>query len=180
MARWSLSNRFQVVSHSQFQNYVSHFLEAVEEYFTTPCDLDLRVLTQPEVYTTFYDESLFETLKKQNDANTILLTNDLSEITASVWSKAGYVGVTVRPENDDLAPRSAFATAEFKGVAPKAATFYVQPDGEDVRKSMLEAAKWKKVGDGYNSNGVRSSMLPTSLLSSMPKSITTRLLQRHL
>jgi len=87
----------------------------------------------------------------------------LSDVTPEVWTKSGYVEVNVSPVDRSKAPDYAFGHAEFKGERPRQATFYIQPNGDDVRQAMVSSAKGKAIGDGFESNGSRSGAIPSGL-----------------
>lgn len=163
MARWSLSNVMRPLTHEQFQSYTKEFKAAAEEAFGTACSLKIRALRSPKVYTTFYDKDIQSELNTVNRANTILETDKLEEVSRSLWDETGYVDVTINPVESEQAPAYAFGYLEFKGNLPRQATFYIQPDGEDVKNAMLESGKGKVVGDGFNSNGTRSGAVPLSI-----------------
>lgn len=164
MTRWSLRNIFMPISHKQFSDYTEQFKKAAEQSFDTACKLKIRVLNAPKVYTTFWDDDIQGNLDSINDANTLLETENIAEVTKELWKKAGYVEVMVRPENPDAAPDHAFGHAEFKGNLSRQATFYIQPDGEGARDDMVSQARGKLVGDGFSSNGTRSGAIPSSLM----------------
>ena len=163
MTRWSLKNAFQAVSHQQFQDYTAQLRDAAERAFGTKCALDIQVMNDTKVYTTYYDDSLQDNLNQINNANTILRTDDAAKITPQIWSKAGYVEVTVNPVDKDKAPSYAFAHVEFKGNEPRQACFYIQPGGEDAKAAMLKQNRGRIIGDGFTSNGSRSGAFPSNL-----------------
>ena len=163
MTRWSLSNIFMPISHGQFLDYVEQFQRAAQNSFDTKCELEIRALTAPKVYTTFMDDRIQENLDDINDQNTIIKTTKLSDITKEIWDKSGYVEVTVKPTDPDHAPSYAFGHAEFKGERPRQATFYLQPDGKDAKDFMLGNSTLKIAGDGFDSNGSRSHAVPASI-----------------
>lgn len=163
MTRWSLSNIFQAVSHQQFQDYTTQLRDAAERAFGTPCKLDISVMSNTKVYTTYCDDGLQGNLDHINDANTILRTGDVANVSAAMWHKAKYVEVSVNPVDETLAPAYAFAHVEFKGNEPRQATFYIQPDGEDTKAALLAKNPRRMVGDGFTSNGSRSGAMPSNL-----------------
>lgn len=163
MNRWSLKNIFRSVTHSQFADYTRQFKQAAETSFGAECSLQICALTQPKAYTTFWDDDIQSSLDEINERNTILRTENLSDLTPEVWSKSGYVEVIVSPIDRQQAPDSAFGHAEFKGGLPRQATFYIQPDGQNVREAMVSSAKGKLVGSGFDSNGSRSWAVPAGL-----------------
>ncbi len=165
MTRWSLKNIFRPVTHGQFVDYTNQFKQAAENSFGTECSIQIRALTQPKAYTTFWDDDIQSGLDAINEQNTILRTENLSDVTSEVWAKAGYVEVNVRPVDCDKAPDHAFGHAEFKGEKPRQATFYIQPNGDDAREAMVSSAKGKVIGDGFESNGSRSGAIPSGLAS---------------
>lgn len=164
MIRWSQHNMLLGISHSQFTKLVTEFHAAAEASFGTTCSLSIAVLKEPKVYTTFVDHDISSNLDGINSANTILQTDRLGDITARLWRQAGYVEVTIRPTNAGQAPAHAFAHAEFKGLRPKQATFYLQPDGEAARATMMGHSPKMLFGDGFTSNGRRSDAIPASLM----------------
>jgi hypothetical protein len=163
MTRWSLKNIFQTVSHEQFQNYTTQLRDAAEKAFGTKCALDIHLMANTKVYTTYCDDSLQDNLNQINDANTILRTDDLAMVTPRMWGAAGYVEVSVNPVDPEKAPSFAFAHVEFKGNEPRQACFYIQPDGQDVKDALIKQNRGRNVGDGYTSNGSRSNALPSNL-----------------
>lgn len=163
MTRWSLKNIFQAVSHQQFQNYTTQLRDAAEKSFGTPCQMDIRIMNDTKVYTTYCDDGLQESMDAINDAHTLLRTDDVANVSESLWNNARYVEVTVNPVNPAAAPAYAFAHAEFKGNEPRQATFYIQPDGEDAKAAMIKQNPRNIVGDGFTSNGSRSRQLPSNL-----------------
>jgi hypothetical protein len=162
MTRWSLKNIFQAVSHQQFQDYTTQLREAAEKSFGTPCKLDISIMNNTKVYTTYWDDGLQDNLDQINDANTLLRTDDVANVSTALWGKAGYVEVTVKPVDETQAPAYAFAHVEFKGNEPRQATFYIQPDGGEAKASLLAKNPRRIVGDGFTSNGSRSNALPSN------------------
>lgn len=163
MTRWSLSNIFRAVTHTQFIDYSTHFKQAAEHAFNTECRLDIRALQGPKLYTTFMDKHIQDELDERNAENTILATEDLADITPDLWKQAGYIEVTVRPVDEKKAPDFAFGHAEFKGCHPRQATFYIQPDGEEAKQFMTSQNRGKITGNGFESNGTSSKAIPASL-----------------
>ncbi len=105
-----------------------------------------------------YDDDEFERLKKINDANTLLKTDSIGNVTQEQWNEAAYVEVGVRPIDTDKAPDYAFGHIEFKGHKPKSATYYIQ-GGEETSKTkdaILSAHKAMVSGDGFDSHGSQS------------------------
>ena len=176
-SRWSLSNQFQAISHEQAGNYVTAFKAAVEESFGTECALDIRILSVPKLYTTFLDDDVQSFLDETNKNNTILSTNNPAEVTPELWEQAGYVEVGVRPIDRTQAPEDyAFGHVEFKGQYPRQATFYVQPNGDDVKRAMLAQKSFTTaVGDGYTSNGLNSGFVPASVGKMFPSSLLNKM-----
>lgn len=166
MTRWSLSNRFRSVSHQQFLDYAKQFKQAAEQAFGTECTVKATVLREPKVYTTFLDDDIQDGLDYLNEKATLLKTDDLSEVTAALWDKAGYVEMVVHPKDETQAPQAAFGHAEFKGRLRRQATFYMQGGDhcEDAAAEMIRQNRGKSVGDGYRSNGAQSGAIPASVI----------------
>ena len=165
MTRWSLGNSLMPISHEQFIDLTTQFKKTAEQSFGTECRLQIRALNDTKKFTTFWDDDLQRDLDEENRANTILETANLSDVTKSLWKKAAYLEVTVRPIYENHAPKCAFGHVEFKGARPRQATFYLQPDGEDAKKSVLaqNRDRYKWVGDGFTSNGSRNPRPAASL-----------------
>lgn len=159
MTRWSLSNRFLPISRGQFLTLTAQFQKAAEESFGGSCALNIRALYSPKRFTTFMDDDLQADLDKRNADNTILETSSLSDVGKEIWAKAGYVEVTLSPANPQAAPQYAFAHMEFKGRQPRQASYYIQPDGEDVKQTTIAQNRTKRIGDGMDSNGIRSGSI---------------------
>lgn len=153
MTRWDIKNHLFPVSHKQFLSLAQEFKQAVENAFHTPCYIHVDVLSKPKEYTTFWDDEVQANLDARNNQARIMSTYSLDDIDQATWKSAGYVDIHIRPYDEEHAPRAAFATAEFKGVCPKQATFYIQPDGEDAKDAMLQAHPSNIHGDGFTSNG---------------------------
>lgn len=163
MNRWSISNLITPISYNEFTTLSERFKRAAEASFGTPCKMEISALKAPKVYTTFLDDDIQDGLDHINAANAVPL-NDNSTISRAEWDRANYVELTIRPVDEKLAPSYAFAHAEFKGGKPRQATFYIQPDGEDARKTMLDQARrLQTVGDGFDGNGTRSGAIPAGL-----------------
>ena len=147
MARWSISNLFRSVTHKQFIDYTTQFQQAAEQAFGTPCSLDIKIMSQPKVFTTLLHKDAQKQDNATNDKNTTLKTANITDITRDIWKQANFVEVTVSPENEEKAPFAAYATAEYYG---KRATFYIQPDegGKNAKQSMLSQTSGKIIGDG--------------------------------
>ena len=161
-ARFSLSNRFRKVTHEQFRDYIQNFHAEVERYFGVPCSLKLKALSNNHVCTGFLDDDLQREHDRINEAAKIMETDKIDDL-HDIWNKAAYVSASIHPYIDeDSAPSTAFAQAEFKGHNPKRATFYVQPDGDDVKQDMSAKFWSKKVGDGFESHGNRDTRMPIS------------------
>ena len=156
MTRWSVRNLLLPVSHEQFVDLTTQFKKAAELSFGTECKLSIRALRAPKKYTTFHDKDIQEDLDEENKANTICETENLGNIGKALWNKAAYVEVTVRPVDAKKAPNYAFGHMGFKGERSRQVTFYIQPDGEYTRNSVLSQNRLKLVGDGLASNGSRS------------------------
>ena len=163
MIHWSLKNIFLPVTHRQFVDYTSQFKKAAEVSFGTECSLQIRALTKPKAYTTFCDDDIESALDEINEGNTILKTENLSDVTLDVWLNSSYVEVNVTPIDHQQAPDSAFGHAEFKGEKTRQATFYIQPNGEDVKHAMVLSATGKILGDGFESNGSISGRISSGL-----------------
>jgi hypothetical protein len=168
MNRWSLSNLLLPISHEQFVDLTTQFKKAAEYSFGTKCKLQISALSDVKHYTTYDDDDIQRDLDEHNKKNTILETANLGEISKDLWKRAAYVSVTVTPVDAAKATQYAFGTMEFKGICPKQATFYIQSDDESVRKYVLSLNRTKLVGDGFDSNGIRSGSLPASLVDFFP------------
>ena len=166
MSRWSLKNIFKQVTHTQFIDYTNKFKQAAEYSFGTECSLRIRALTQPKACTTFKDKDILGDVDFLNKKNTISDTNNLNEVTSELWAKARYVEVIIRPKDQEKAPEYAFGHAEFKGEKPRQATFYIHPNGQAARESLVSAAKRKFIGDGFGTNGTISGV-PSSAIRSL-------------
>ena len=153
MTRWSLGNRLLTLDHMQFVTLTNAFRDACAKSWGQDTTLDIKLLNQNQVYTSFYDEDAFARLKEENDAHTLLDTAHTADISASLYNNTRHIIATVRPSNPDTAPAHAFGQVEFKGNFNRRATFYVQPDGEDVRTAMLAANPRMKRYDGFDSHG---------------------------
>jgi hypothetical protein len=162
-SRWSFGNYIWPISHKQFIELVAQFKKAAEESFGTECSLEISALRDPKIYTTFCDSEIEQSLKLINDAQTVVATKNLADVTPELWKQAGYVEVEVRPLDEKKAPASAFGHVEFKGRLPLQANFYIQPDGENAKRAMLARNPSMSVGDGFESNGKRSAAVPASL-----------------
>ena len=123
MTRWSLNNIVLPVSHKQFFDLTTKFKKAAED------SLDY--------------------LDQRKKADTILETADVGAVSKALWKSAAYVEVSVDPLDKGKATASAWGQIAFKGDHPRRATFYIQPDGEDARKSVLKQNFRKLAGDGY-------------------------------
>lgn len=97
MTRWSLSNIFRKLNFTQFTDLSTEFKNAAEQIFGTECAVDITLMSRPKAYTTLYDDDEFERLKKINDANTLLKTDSIENVTQEQWNEAGYVEIGVRP-----------------------------------------------------------------------------------
>lgn len=153
MTRFGLGNRLQTLDHMQFVTLTNAFRDACAKSWGQPAVLHIQLLNQNQVYTSFYDEDAFERLKAENDAHTLLETDNTADISPALYNNTRHIIATVRPSNPETAPRSAFGQVEFKGNFNDRATFYVQPDGEDIRAAMLAANPRMKRYDGFDSHG---------------------------
>jgi len=161
--RFSLANQFFALSHAQFVAITGEFKRACEATFKTPCTLAIGLYTEPLVFTTYLDAELEENLAAINQPHWLLDTPDLAAVNKSLWNAAGFVQVGVYPTEQALAPTSAFAHLEFKGLLPKMATFYVQPEGEVVRASLQVKFPRMTRGDGFAYHGRRSAGEPAGI-----------------
>ena len=163
MTRWSISNRFLPISYEEFTSLSERFKQAAEASFGTECKMQVKAMTAPKVYTTFCDDEIQSGLDEINAARTLSLPES-DRLSEKDWDRARYVELVINPVNPELAPSFAFAHAEFKGVTPRQATFYIQPDGEEVKDTMISTRKFlQSTGDGFSSNGVRSGAIPAGL-----------------
>jgi len=153
MTRWSLGNRLLTLDHMQFVTLTNAFRNACAKSWGQDTTLDIKLLNQNQVYTTFYDEDAFARLKEENDAHTLMDTAHTADISASLFHATRHIIATVRPSKPESAPASAFGNVEFKGNFNRRATFYVQPGGEDVRDEMLAANPKMVRYDGFESHG---------------------------
>jgi hypothetical protein len=161
--RWSLGNLSLPISWRQFTDLTTQFKVVAEEAFGTTCKLDVRLLSRPEVYITFYDRDIQDDLDARNDAATFLNTDNLRAVTKELWEKAGYADVVIKPIDESRAPINAFASVEFKGTQPRWAAFYIQCALIDAKRAMLKNNRFKLVRDGFSSNGINSGRFPASV-----------------
>lgn len=183
MTRWSLSNYFRKTSHAQFSQLTAEFKQACETAFGTECALDIRLLSRPKVFTTFWlDDDAQESINEANRRAEILRTENLDDVTKEQWDSAAYVEVGAHPINTEQSPDHAFGHAEFKGILSKTATFYMQGGNQtkNAATQMVANHKWMLAGDGFDSNGQQSA---TGLMSvagriGMPSSIVAGILSK--
>jgi len=151
MTRFSLSNLVLPISYAQFTRLTEQFHRAAEASFGTKCEMEIRAMSAPKTYSTFLlDEFTQKCMDRDNESRTI--ATNFNRISKELWDQARYVELTISPVDKNAAPSYAFAHAEFKGVLPRQATFYIQPDGEDVPKTIGGFGMIR--GDGYRSNGI--------------------------
>lgn len=160
MTRWSLSNYFFSISHDQFVAMTTQLKDAAEQSFGTACNFNITARKQPKLYTTFVDDEIQGGIDILNKPHVLLQTDQVAAITPDIWKEAKYVEVSILPADKEKAPFAAFAHAEFKGTAPREATFYVQPDGKTVMHKLMAAHPRSIVADGYGGNGVRDGAVP--------------------
>jgi hypothetical protein len=162
--RFSLANQFFKLSHAQFVGLTREFKAACEASFATPCTLAIGLYTQPLLFTSYEDAEIEENLAMINKPHWLLDTPDLDAVSKHLWQCAGYVKVGLYPTDVALAPTSAFAQVEFKGLLPAQATFYVRPEGAAVQ-ARLERQFGRMVrGDGYAYHGRRSAARPSGAI----------------
>jgi hypothetical protein len=162
--RFSLANQFFKLSHAQFVAITCEFKLACEASFAAPCTLAISLYTQPLVFTTYVDEEIEENLAMINKPHWLLDTPDLGAVSPHLWKCAGYVKVGLYPTETALAPSSAFAHVEFKGLLPAQATFYVQPGGAEVQVRLERQFGRMVRGDGYAHHGRRSAARPVGAI----------------
>jgi hypothetical protein len=149
MTRWSLNNIVLPVSHKQFVDLTTQFKKAAEDSFGTECKLNIIALSTIQPFTTVVYEDSLDYLDQRKKADTILETADVGAVSKALWKSAAYVEVSVDPLDKGKATASAWGQIAFKGDHPRRATFYIQPDGVDARKSVLKQNFRKLAGDGY-------------------------------
>lgn len=164
MERFSLSNFLMPVGHEQFVKLTNEFKAAAEKAFGSEARLDITARTAPKIYTTYADEWIQSGINAMNAPHVLLETHTLSQITKDVWKTAKYVEVSMVPVDREKGPAYAFAHAEFKGTAPREATFYIQGhDVSGVKPAMTRQNRWSLVGDGFDGNGVCDGATPAFL-----------------
>ena len=159
MNRWSIGNYILPITHRQFIALTEQFKTAAERSFGTTCNLEIEVLREAKLYTTFVDDEIQSNLDSINLMGAIHTAN-IQDVTTEVWKKAGHVTVTLRPADPTKTHPHAFAVVEFKGVRPRQATYYIQPRGEMAAFEVLDNNRFKLIGDGHDGNGTRSSATP--------------------
>lgn len=168
--RFSLSNKFFNVSHTQFVDHCENFKAAVEQHFLTPCAIDINGYSEPKEYITFLDDDMQKSCDMVNASNALFKGMDLGQVSRELWKQARHVEATIRPINEGDAPRSAFAHVEFKGHLPGAATFYVQPDDQArVRTIMRRHNPTLLLGNGYDSHGNSNGIMHGAGASFFPR-----------
>jgi hypothetical protein len=182
MSRLGLSNLFTRIGLNQFKSLSQEFQTACENAYGAPCRTEIKLLKQPEVYTTFMlDDDVMQDLADQNRAQEILKTDNFDDISAEIWQQARYAKIVVRPVNENDAPSHAFATAEFKGRLARTATFYMQ-GGDKTEQAMADlrqSHRLMRASDGYESNGVQSAsafMAVAGTLGSHAQGIASKVL----
>ncbi len=164
MIRWSLSNHFFKMSHRQFVQLTTQFYQAAEEAFGTKCYLEIETLKRPKTYTTFVDPHVEAEINEKNGLPTFK-GRFAHDLTPQMWHAAGHVEVFIRPINKERAPQHAFAHIEFKGIRPRQATFYMQPECGNTQAIFLAANANLRAGDGLRGNGILSRKVPAYLKS---------------
>lgn len=158
MSRWSIANIARPVSRAQFIDLTTQFQKAAETSFGTACSLEIRAMNAVRMTSTFlHDDGTEEFMAAENERRTFFKTGDPNQLTDDAWRRAAYVEVIVRPDKEKQAPAYAFGHAEFKGHLPRQATFYLQPDDDASRDTMVNASRGKWIGEGYDSNSYRSA-----------------------
>lgn len=163
MSRWSLSNILLPISASQFRKLTTEFHAAAQASLGESCNLNITLMREPKLYTTFLDDEIQAGLDYENRANTILSTSQLSDITREIWAKAGYAEVSISPSANGSTPPAGWAHIEFKGERPRQATYYFHSTGPDIKDLILSQNRGKWIGDGFNGNGERSVLIPSPL-----------------
>lgn len=164
MTRWSINNRLSPVTYDEFKTLTASFKRATEASFGTECRLEVKAYAAHKLTSSFWDPEEQDALDRINEANRIGENGEM--ISREIWDRARYVEAILHPVDPRQAPQSAFAHAEFKGVQPLKASFYIQPDGEDVRTAMLaKTGITKSIGDGHSSNSILNGRRPQGLLN---------------
>jgi hypothetical protein len=160
MTRFGLSNRFFNVSHTQFMKLALEFRRSVEAEFGTPCDMKIDVLSRTKRYISIIDDEAQSALDESNAAARIATLDKLSDLTESLWDRAGYVELNIRPIDKTAAPDYAFANMEAKGNRPRGVSFYVQGGGMDggyaVREEMGRQNRLMSRNDGMDGNSTNT------------------------
>jgi len=160
MQRFSLSNLVMPIGFAQFVRMAGHFIDVCGEAFGSGCDVMARVHSRDHVYTTFLDPAIEEAVEKANRER--LLRSGPGLPNEDEWTAARHVEMFVRPSNLAASMPHAFAHAEFKGVRPRQATFYVQCADFDVASAMAEAWPRMRRGNGFKGNGVNAGLVPAA------------------
>lgn len=151
--RWSISNRLLAISFEQFQEMSREFLAFAEQAFGGRCKVEVKAMDRIKETTTFWlDDWIMESMARRNESHTFFKTEDLAAVTAQVFGSAAYIELSIRPLEADSAPSYAWAHAEFKGLRPKQATFYVQPEAEIGLQRIKANHRFQAFGDGFESN----------------------------
>jgi hypothetical protein len=162
MTNWSLCNIFRQVSHRQFMNYTERFKAAVEYSSGMECRLQISVLKNPKIISGSKSNFIQEIVSEVNKNNTLLKTETLTDITADIWKKAGYVEITLIPASPDKNQSGRLGRVEFKGRLPRQATFEVNDDIECVKQSLLSWKYAGKIDEDPETNCTRIGLSPPS------------------
>ena len=159
MSRLSISNLLLPVSRKQFKALTAQFRQAAEQAFGSPCRLEIRAMKAVKLTSrSMQDDWLMNAVAAENKRRTVFETDDPDRLTESIWGRAAYVEVGVRPVSEQIARAFAWGHAEFKGLRSRQATFYLQPEGDDSwALSMISGQRLKWIGSGYDSNSRKSA-----------------------
>ena len=110
------------------------------------------------------DDEIDEELKAINDANLVLETNNVDDISEQIWDKASHVTTSITPLDETS---SSWAWVEFKGNLPEQATFYIKKEktiGQTQSFFRQNYSKTMKMRESI-SNGTRMGMFPSNLVA---------------
>lgn len=139
MERWSLKNDSCPIDFSQFKRLTEEFKQTVEYSFQSDCIIQIR----------YTDDD--------NGKKDILVEIDtMDETDEKLWNEFGHIKVLFYPKNQDpaTAKKILYAHIEFKGVAERTATYYVQCENKDsnLKNQVINNHKQMKASDGLKSN----------------------------
>lgn len=175
IGRWSLSKLLRPMDYRDFAAITQKFYHSASEAFGTKCDIEITAHKVAPITTSFYDPGLEAMIKEANNPNLLIeipsLLAYIKQIPQNssrnalaryddrslpvqdklnmerIWNEAGFVQVSIKPLNKDATAQSAWANIEFKGKAPRHASFYVQPYGEEfpyAQKVAGDMRTWAK------------------------------------